>query len=494
MHLLQTLPEYMIPDLFVQLEALPLSANGKLDLSILPRPTAANLLEGANAKAPNSPTAEKLLQIIRELLEKDSITVEDNFFLAGGHSLLGMQLLMRLRKAFGVDVTLRQLFEAPSAELLAIPVEDMLRQSRLTAIWRDVLGQEHVSLDDDFFSLGGNPALTATLRRRIAAELGHEIPTVELMQNRTVRKQAELMQVQPKGTPALPPGVLALRNSGTGHKIFWVHYLNTDLANLIGDDQSFFSVALTAEDFVSLGRAPTLQRIAACFLGKILATQAEGPYTIGGLCVGGILAYEIASQLQAAGREVSLLVLLDPPNPSYLASCDSLARKLHYVQYALRRAERLGPRITFTYVREHLFKYVARSLRLKSTRTERGIAQQMIEAAAFEYRPRRYDGKVLLLLASERAPHVNFLPGWQAVIPGNLHTQYVDGHHRELTRAPHARRVADAIIRQLSLAGEESQLNGPGSFGGSLEIMEVEQAESAELKDTSRREPDQKTA
>jgi amino acid adenylation domain-containing protein len=494
MHLLRTLPEYMIPDVFVQLEALPLSASGKLDLSLLPRPTAANLLEGASPKAPYSPTAEKLLQIIRELLEKDNITVEDNFFLAGGHSLLGMQLLMRLRKSFGVDVTLRQLFEAPSAELLAIPIEDMLRQSRLKAIWQDVLRQEQVNLDDDFFSLGGNPALTATLRRRIAAELGREIPTVELMRNCTIRKQAELMQVQPKGTPALPPGVVALRKSGTGHKIFWVHYLNADLANLIGDDQSFFSVGLTAEDFVSLGRAPTLQSIAACFIDKILATQAEGPYTIGGLCVGGILAYEIASQLQAAGREVSLLVLLDPPNPSYLDSCDSLARKLHYVQYALRRAERLGPRITFTYVREHLFKYVARSLNLKSTRTERSIAQQMIEAAAFEYRPRRYDGKVLLLLASERAPHVNFLPGWEAVIPGNLHTQYVDGHHRELTRAPHARRVADAIIRQLSLAGEQSQLNGPGSFSGSLEILEVEQTEDAELKEKLRRVRDQRTA
>jgi hypothetical protein len=171
-------------------------------------------------------------------------------------------------------------------------------------------------------------------------------------------------------------------------------------------------------------------------------------------------------------------VLLDPPNPSYLVSCDSLARKLHYLQYALRRAERLGPRITFAYVREHLFKYLARSLNLKSTRTERGIAQQMIEAAAFEYRPRRHDGKVLLLLASERAPHVNFLPGWEAVIPANLHTQYVDAHHRELPEHRTPGGVADAIIRQLSLAGEESQLNGPGSFS----IREVEQTEDAELR------------
>ncbi len=93
MHLLRSLPEYMIPAVFVRLDALPLSPNGKLDLKMLPKPTAANLLERAAAKAPSSPIAEKLLTIVRELLENNAVTVEDNFFLAGGHSLLGMQLL-----------------------------------------------------------------------------------------------------------------------------------------------------------------------------------------------------------------------------------------------------------------------------------------------------------------------------------------------------------------------------------------------------------------
>ena len=230
---------------------------------------------------------------------------------------MGMQLLTRLRKTVGVDMTLRQLFEAPSVERLAILVENMLKEARLAAIWGDVLGQKHVGPDDDFFSLGGRPALIATLRQRIATEFGQEIPAAELIQNPTVRKQAELMQRHVKDTSALPPGVLALRNSGTRHKIFWVHYLNPNLAKVIGDDQSFFSVALTAEDVLSLGEAPTLQSIATCLLRKILATQTEGPYTIGGQCLGGILAYEIAFQLRAAGREVSLLVLLDTPNPAY---------------------------------------------------------------------------------------------------------------------------------------------------------------------------------
>jgi amino acid adenylation domain-containing protein len=125
-HLLNSLPDYMIPATFVRLHALPLSPNGKLDLTMLPQPTEANLLESKAAKAPATPIEEKLLTVMRELLKNDAVSPEDNFFLAGGHSLLGMQLVMRLRDAFGVDLTLQQLFEAPTVERLALVVETML--------------------------------------------------------------------------------------------------------------------------------------------------------------------------------------------------------------------------------------------------------------------------------------------------------------------------------------------------------------------------------
>jgi amino acid adenylation domain-containing protein len=125
-HLLHTLPDYMIPAIFVRLHALPLSPNGKLDLAMLPLPTAENLLQKAAATAPATPIEEKLLSMIRELLKNDAVAPEDNFFLAGGHSLLGMQLVMRVRDAFGVDLTLQQLFESPTVQRLALVVETML--------------------------------------------------------------------------------------------------------------------------------------------------------------------------------------------------------------------------------------------------------------------------------------------------------------------------------------------------------------------------------
>jgi len=320
---------------------------------------------------------------------------------------------------------------------------------RLAAIWANLLGCEHVGLDDNFFDLGGHSLLVAVLQQRIATEFGQRIPVVELFHSPTVRQQAELTQRLAKGRPGLPPGVLAMQPHGTRSNIFWVHYLNANLAMAVGVDQPFFGVALTAEDFGLLGETPTQQSIAACLLRKILATQSKGPYTIGGGCLGGILAFEIASQLRAAGHQVPLLVLLDAPSPSYLRSTDNLS-------YLVKRAARLGMWTTTAHLRERMRKRFTRAIGTKPAGTEMTIAQEMIEAAAYAYRPEKYKGQVLLLLASGGPFHESFIPGWQAVVPDNLHIQYVDVHHRELLDVQNARSIADAIIHLKATTDAES--------------------------------------
>jgi len=446
-HLLGTLPDYMVPSIFVRLQSLPLSANGKLDLTMLPPPTDANLLERTGAGASLTPIEAELLTMARQLLKNDALRADDNFFLAGGHSLLGMQLLMRLRDVFGVDLALRQLFEAPTVGRLALLVETMLRQRRVALIWADLLGRKNVKLDDNFFALGGNPELMAALQQRFVAEFGQHVPIAELMQSPTVRLQAELTQKVARAKPA-EPGALAPRSNGNGSRIFWVHYLSWSLARVMGEAHPFHFVVLAAEDFAALGETPTLQSIAACLLGKILATQPKGPYTLGGFCAGGVLAYEIASQLRAAGHEVSLLVLLDSPNLAYMEAHDSLTSRLSYPGYALRRVARIGPRMSFTYFREHLFKRVEPTS--TPARLEIAVAQEMVKRAVLAYQPEKYEGKVLLLLASERSPHLDLLPGWQSVVAlHGLHIQYLDGHRSDLLKLPKVRKVVDAIVSHL---------------------------------------------
>ncbi len=110
------LPDYMIPSKFVAMPALPMTANGKLDKAALPAPNLQNLLPGGNAPAaePSSGSAieDRLAALVTSLLGNVSCGREDNFFMAGGHSMLGVQLVARIRDTFGVKLHLRQLFGA----------------------------------------------------------------------------------------------------------------------------------------------------------------------------------------------------------------------------------------------------------------------------------------------------------------------------------------------------------------------------------------------
>ena len=209
-HLLGSLPDYMIPAIFVRLHALPVSANGKLDLTALPLPTDTNRLERRVLKTRATPMEKELLAMARQLLKNDALRAEDNFFLAGGHSLLGMQLLLRLRRAFGVELSVRQLFEAPTVERLALLGETVLREQRLVAIWTDLLGRDRIGLDDNFFDLGGRRELVSVLRERIAAEFEQNVSIDELLKNPTVRQQAQLTRGS-LAKPVLQPGGFELQ-------------------------------------------------------------------------------------------------------------------------------------------------------------------------------------------------------------------------------------------------------------------------------------------
>ena len=114
----ERLPDYMVPALFLQMDALPLTPNGKVDRKALPAPDAAQRPAEAQLVAPRSATETGLLAIWREVLGVESLSVLDNFFDAGGHSLLATQIISRASATFQVKLPLRALFEHPTiAEL-----------------------------------------------------------------------------------------------------------------------------------------------------------------------------------------------------------------------------------------------------------------------------------------------------------------------------------------------------------------------------------------
>jgi acyl carrier protein len=118
--LAERLPDYMVPTAFVRLDALPLTANGKLDVAALPDP------EHAAAPAfvaPRTAAEQVVAEIWAEVLGRETVGAEDDFFALGGHSLLATQVLSRVEQAFGVKLPVRALFEEPTVAALAARLE-----------------------------------------------------------------------------------------------------------------------------------------------------------------------------------------------------------------------------------------------------------------------------------------------------------------------------------------------------------------------------------
>ena len=122
-----SLPEPMIPSAYVVLEALPLTPNGKVDREALPAPEGGLARPVALSVAPRGPVEEAVASVWGTVLGLDRVGAHDGFFDIGGHSLLATQVVSRLREAFGVEIPLRALFEAPTVAGLAERIEAMRR-------------------------------------------------------------------------------------------------------------------------------------------------------------------------------------------------------------------------------------------------------------------------------------------------------------------------------------------------------------------------------
>ncbi len=118
----QRLPEYMLPTFVLQIEELPLTPSGKINRRALPDPDFGARQVEHEFVAPRTPTEEALVEIYKEVLTIDEVGIHDSFFELGGHSLLATRLVARVREDYGVNLSVRLIFEAPTVAELSLEV------------------------------------------------------------------------------------------------------------------------------------------------------------------------------------------------------------------------------------------------------------------------------------------------------------------------------------------------------------------------------------
>ena len=145
-YLKERLPHYMVPSAFVLMEKLPLTSNGKLDRNALPNPSSEARQPFLDFVSPRTETEAALAVIWVDLLKVDRIGVNDDFFDLGGHSLMAIKIVSRIRDAFQVNLSLRNLFDSPTVAGLAAIIDGLSWSTRPAAPMYDAANREEIEL------------------------------------------------------------------------------------------------------------------------------------------------------------------------------------------------------------------------------------------------------------------------------------------------------------------------------------------------------------
>lgn len=183
----------------------------------------------------------------------------------------------------------------------------------LVEMWSKILSVDQIGVRDNFFELGGNSLLAAVLMDRINRVFHKSLSIATAYENPTVETFAKTLNDERASDAS--SSLINLQPSGSKPPLFWIHGQASD--SLIGKyfmpDRPIYGLIHQSMDG-KVAAYTTVESIAAHYLRQIRMVQSRGPYLLGGYCFGGLVAFEMAQQLKKVNEEISMLLLLDPPN------------------------------------------------------------------------------------------------------------------------------------------------------------------------------------
>ncbi|HEX2190345.1 MAG TPA: amino acid adenylation domain-containing protein, partial [Longimicrobiaceae bacterium] len=338
----------------------------------------------------------------------------------------------------------------------------------LARIFAEVLGVEEVGPQDDFFELGGHSLLAVRLVGEVQKAAGVRLPVAALFGAPTVERLAAEVRRGGGETPLLVP----VRPGGSRPPLFLVHPVGGSvvayaaLARGLDAGQPVYGLRSRGTE---PGETPnwTVEEMAREYLAAVRGAQLSGPYRLGGWSMGGVIAFEMARQLEAAGERAEKLVLIDSQAPALHdrgMPQDPVALVQTFAQDMGFPAELLADPTPETreagelpYLREVLD--TARAAGLLPPELELGRIEHLYGIfkinlqALYEYRPESWGGRATLVRAGRRGLAERLFEkrtlGWERVVRGGIELRSSPGDHFAMVREPHAGALAREVQRAL---------------------------------------------
>ncbi len=398
----RVLPSVMLPAAYVRMDRLPTTLHGKVDVRQLPLPEPADAHESLRLESPATETEQWVLEETQAVLQLKQLSLDANFFSAGGHSMLAVRLAHRLRERLA-------LAQFPVASVFAFPTVRQLAQ--------------HIDSDHS----GG------------------------------------LVELLPRHGPLsskLPPNLVRLRPEGSQPALFCIHGLGghvvsfVPLARQLSVDRGFYALQGNGIDGRTLPDE-SIATMADRYTEAIRSVQAAGPYLLSGWSMGGLIALEVANCLIRSGESVASLIMLD----THLSVAERALQDVTDESIMRQIAPRIGvsldslKRLALSEQWNVVQEQVQRS----------GIDSQELEllarvcqahlAALAGYAPRSFEGQAFLLRAGRPVGRLD--RRWQQLCP-NLRVERVQGSHYSMLAQPDVVPLAKRLSEILNTPGLSS--------------------------------------
>ncbi|TWI96354.1 amino acid adenylation domain-containing protein [Mucilaginibacter frigoritolerans] len=395
----KSLPDYMVPDGFINIQSVPLTSNGKIDKKAL----AKHALPAADEKsiylAPRTDIEKLIAEIWIEFLKIERVSVHDNFFELGGHSLIALQVMTRIELKTGKRLPLATLFENPTVEKLT----QLLEPGAIPITWNS------------------------------------------------------LVPIKPKGNK-MP--LYMVHGAGLNVLLF-----NT-LAMHMADDQPVYGLQAKGLDGIE-EPLESIEAIAAHYIKEITQQNPTGPYALAGYSFGGIIAYEMARQLEASGKEVKMLAMFDTyayRSPHFDPPLIKMYKKARFFK----------DKVLYTFKFENGIKGLndrARSIKRKIIRAYWDLrygkdqkhagffgysnkVDKMNEYAGRHYLLKPYNIEVEVFRAEKPTFYMDDFEylGWKSYALKGVNIHNIPGEHNTIFKAPNDKLFAEVLQKCLDAA------------------------------------------